>query len=143
MRFNFSSVEGIFAINLGSTSTKVAYAEDGEMRFKDAIRHPAEETAGLASVLDQKDYRLAHVVRYMEERGIEPGSLDAFVSRGGCTEAMNGGVYRVDLPYVDECLSGAWGVHACSLGPAIAFELTRGAEALPLVADTPATDEMG
>ena len=135
-------MERIFAINLGSTSTKVAYAEDGEMRFKDTIRHPTAETAGFETVLDQKDYRLEHVLDFMEGHGIEPGDLDALISRGGLSEPMNTGVYRVNEAYVGECLGGAWGIHAASAGPYIAFELTRGTDALPLTADTPAADEM-
>lgn len=132
----------IVAINLGSTSTKVAYAEDDKMLFKDTIRHPSEETAGFASVLDQKEYRWERIQAYLDERSIDPFGLDALISRGGSTESMNGGVYRVNDAYVEECLSGAWGVHACSVGPAIALEFSRETGALPLVADTPATDEM-
>ena len=137
-----SATEKIFAMNLGSTSTKVAYAENGEIKLKDTIRHPSKETCAFEDILDQEGYRREHVLAYMEEHGIVPADLSAIVSRGGCTEAMNGGVYRVDQPYVDECMSGSWGVHPCSMGPAIALELCRGTGALPLTVDTPATDEM-
>ena len=135
-------VEKVFAINLGSTSTKVAYAEDGEVLYKDTIRHPSADLEGFATVLDQKDYRLEHVAAFMEEHGIVPGELAAFVSRGGLTEPINCGVYRVNDAYVDECLSGDFGIHAACIGPYIARELTEGTGAVPLVADTPMADEM-
>ena len=70
----------IFAINLGSTSTKVAYYEDDQLVLKDSIRHPSEETAGFPTVFDQKDYRMEHIRAYLDEHGIKVEELDAFVT---------------------------------------------------------------
>ena len=134
--------ERVFAVNLGSTSTKVAYAEDGEVKFKDTIRHPSEETAGFADIRDQKGYRLEHVREFMDAHGIEAAGLSAVIARGGLSEPVNCGVYRVNDAYVGQCLGGAWGIHAACIGPYIARELAEGTGALPLTADTPAADEM-
>ena len=92
----------IFAINLGSTSTKVAYYEDDQLVLKDSIRHPSEETAGFATVFDQKDYRLEHIRAYMDEHGIKVEELDAFVTRGGQTEPVDGGAILINQAYVDQ-----------------------------------------
>ena len=131
----------IFAINLGSTSTKVAYYEDDQLVLKDSIRHPSEETAGFATVFDQKDYRLEHIRAYMDEHGIEASELDAFVTRGGQTEPVDGGAILINQAYVDQAFSGDFGTHVCSVGSAIALEVTAGTKALPLTVDTPCTDE--
>ena len=135
-------VEKVFAINLGSTSTKVAYAEDGVVIHKDTIRHPSEETAGFSDIRDQRDYRLAHVREFMGEHGIRVEELSALIARGGLSQPVNTGVYRVNRAYVEQCLGGAWGIHAACIGPYIAYELAEGTGVLPLTADTPAADEM-
>jgi len=43
----------IFAINLGSTSTKVAYYEDELCVRKDTINHSSDELRQFATVFDQ------------------------------------------------------------------------------------------
>ena len=44
-------------INPGSTSTKVGVFEDETLLFEETLRHPTEEIAKYASVIDQKDFR--------------------------------------------------------------------------------------
>ena len=131
----------IFAINLGSTSTKVAYYEDDKCVFKDSIDHSAAELKDFNTVFEQKDMREAAILRYMSNHGIDPGSLDAFVTRGGQTEPVSGGVYRINEAMVEQAMSGRYGVHVCSVGSAISFGLCRNKSVLPLTVDTPATDE--
>ena len=131
----------IFAINLGSTSTKVAYYEDDKRIFKDSIDHPAEELKGFNTVFEQKEMREAAILRYMADHDIDPGSLDAFATRGGQTEPVSGGVYRITEAMVEQAMSGRYGVHVCSVGSAIALDFCRDRETLPLTVDTPCTDE--
>jgi len=133
----------IFAINLGSTSTKVAYYEDEKCVLKDSINHAPDSINANSTVFEQKDMRKATIVSYMAEHGIDPGALDAFVTRGGQTEPVSGGVYRINEEMVEQAMSGIYGVHVCSVGSAIALELCNHKEnrALPLTVDTPCTDE--
>ena len=131
----------IFAINLGSTSTKVAYFEDDKCVFKDSIDHSLDELKGFNSVYEQKEMREAAIMRYMAERGIDLSSLDAFVTRGGQTEPVSGGVYRINEAMADQAMSGKYGVHVCSVGSAIALDLCRDNTVMPLTVDTPSTDE--
>lgn len=136
------NMKKIFAVNLGSTSTKVAYYEDDTCIYNDAIRHDAEELKQYQSVFDQTDMRLAAVEKYLKEHHIDPGELDAFVSRGGSTEPIVSGVYEINEAMLEQVESGNYGVHVCSVGCRIAWELTRGTKALPLTVDTPSTDEL-
>ena len=131
----------IFAVNLGSTSTKVAYYEDETQVFKDSISHAADEFKDCPTVFDQKEKRTKTILAYMQEHGIDLGDLDAFVTRGGQTEPVKGGVYEINEAYVEQSMSGRFGVHVCSVGSAIALELCSGRKALPLTVDTPCTDE--
>jgi butyrate kinase len=52
-----TSPKRIFAINLGSTSTKVAYYEDRECVRKDSISHSSEEIRRFPTVFDQTEMR--------------------------------------------------------------------------------------
>jgi butyrate kinase len=137
------SIKKIFAINLGSTSTKVAYCENDTCVRKDTIRHTAEEVGRYATVFDQTDMRKQTILAYMDEKSIDLASFDAFVSRGGSTEPIVGGVYRINQAMVDQVESGAYGVHVCSVGCRIAYDFAHqsGITAVPLTVDTPATDE--
>ena len=131
----------IFAINLGSTSTKVAYYEDDKCIINDTISHPSEVIARYRSVFDQADMRKDTILDYMNAHGIRMEELDAFVSRGGQTEPIVGGVYRINEPMVAQVESGKYGVHVCSVGCRIALELTKSRKTIPLTVDTPTTDE--
>jgi len=131
----------IFAINLGSTSTKVAYYEDEKCIIKDNITHSYEDLQKFSAIIDQKNLRKDTILQYMEKHNIDVDDLDAFVSRGGLTEPIVSGVYRINDAMVEQAVSGKYGVHVTSLGIAVAIEITRGKKALPLTVDTPVTDE--
>lgn len=131
----------IFAINLGSTSTKIAYYEDDECVIKKSIAHSHEELVSAKSVFDQYDFRLRDIENFMKESGIVEAELDAFVSRGGPTSPVEGGTYIIEEPMLDEIRSGKYGIHPCSLGCQIVYDMTRGTDVLPLTVDTPGTCE--
>lgn len=131
----------IFAMNLGSTSTKVAYYEDSTCVYKDSISHDSNELRAYPTVFDQKEMRQQTVLAYMKEHEIPLEELDALVTRGGQTEPVNGGVYEINEAYVAQSMSGDYGVHVCSVGSAIAYDLCRERKARALTVDTPCTDE--
>ena len=131
----------IFAINLGSTSTKVAYYEDERCVIKDTIAHASEDLHKFATVFDQTELRKETILKYMDEHGIALRDLDAFVSRGGLTEPIVSGVYRINEPMVKQASGGVYGVHVTSVGCCIAYEITKDIKAIPLTVDTPTTDE--
>lgn len=132
----------MFAINLGSTSTKVAYYEDHTCVLKDSIRHDSEALKEFSTVFDQKEMRQCMILQYMKEHGIQMDDLDAFVTRGGQTEPIPGGVYEINETMVEQAMSGRYGVHVCSVGTSIALDVCRGRKAIPLTVDTPTTDEL-
>lgn len=131
----------VFAVNLGSTSTKVAYYEDTTCVHKDTISHDIEEIKKYSTVFEQKEMRKEMILAYMRTHDIVLDDLDAFVTRGGQTEPVNGGVYQINEEYVKQAMSGEYGVHVCSVGSAIALELCENKKAIPLTVDTPCTDE--
>ena len=58
-------------INPGSTSTKVGVFEDETLLFEETLRHPTEEIAKYASVIDQKDFRKEIILDFLKEKNCE------------------------------------------------------------------------
>lgn len=132
----------IFAINLGSTSTKVAYYEDEICLYKDSISYDSDVLKQFKTVFDQKELRQKHILDYMKKNNLQLEELDAFVTRGGQTKPIQGGVYEINEDYVKQAMSGEYGVHVCSVGSAIAYDLCDSIKARPLTVDTPSADEL-
>ena len=85
----------ILAINPGSTSTKIAVFEGDKEVFKKNVVHEASDLAKYATVADQLDYRVETILKVCAEQGVDLGSCDAFVGRGGGLNSCPGGTYEV------------------------------------------------
>ena len=127
-------------INLGSTSTKIAYFEDAKIVFSASLPHPAEEIQAFASNWDQYDYRKSAILGFMEQHGIVLTELDAFVSRGGHTEPVHSGVYRITPKMLEQSRSMKYGNHVSDLGVRLAYDLAPNKQNAFIV-DSPCTDE--
>lgn len=131
------------AINLGSTSTKIAYFEDDECKIRESLSHePAALAACGGDIWEQHDLREAAVLDFMDEHGIALDDLDAISSRGGNIEPTSGGTYRINQAMRAETRSCQWGTHVSHLGVEIAFRLAeRSNHATAVTTDLPTTDE--
>ena len=132
----------VFAINLGSSSSKVAYSEDGVLVYKESIYHTKEEFAGCTSFFEQEPIRLARIIQNMEEHGVDYRRLDAIVARGGMLQPLPVGVFQVNAAMIDQVRSGKYGMHPSSMGITIAKALTAETDALAFTADVPSSDEL-
>ena len=110
----------IFAINLGSTSTKIAYYEDETCLLKQTIAHSLEDLQHADGIFAQYGFRRRDIEDFLAQHGIAVGELDAIVSRGGPTAPVEGGTYRIDEDMLSEIRTGKYGIHPCSLGCQIA-----------------------
>lgn len=115
----------IVAVNLGSTSTKIAYYEDDACVLKESISHTAADLGGFADVFDQTELRTRTVLEFLKHHGVRVEDLDALVSRGPQTEPVESGVYRITPAMLDQARSGAYGNHVCSVGCQIAYVLEQ------------------
>lgn len=131
----------ILVINIGSTSTKVAYYEDEICIKNETINHSAEELKNFYSPWDQENYRTELINRFLEDNNINKQSLNAVVSRGGHTKPLVGGVYRINEEMLKQQASGKWGQHPADVGSKIAFSMSQAYNAIPLIVDSPVTDE--
>ena len=133
----------ILVINLGSTSTKIAYLEDEKFVYRESIGHDAEKLKSFHFPVDQYEFRKQSILAFCEEHNIDIGGLDSITSRGGHTEPIQGGTYEINQAMVEEIRSGEFGHHPCGVGCIIAYDLCREYEKpLPLTTDPPVVDEM-
>lgn len=130
----------ILAINLGSTSTKIAYYENDQCKIKTNLSHSADEIKQFETIWNQYEYRLAAIEDYLKENNINPIELNAVTSRGGHTEPIVGGVYLINEKMLEQSASMKYGNHPCDLGLLIAKALSKYGP-IPLIVDSPTTDE--
>ena len=131
----------IVAVNLGSTSTKVAYFENDECVYKDNLKHAADELLAFPTIWDQQEYRTRAIEAWLNEHDINPADLDAVTTRGGHTKPIVGGTYRINDVMLEMSRSEQYGNHPTDLGLQIAVKLAAIGGALPLTTDPPTTDE--
>lgn len=73
----------IFAINPGSTSTKIALFEGNQPVFSSNVSHDAEVLKQYREISDQFDYRKETILEEVEKAGVSLEGVDAFSARGG------------------------------------------------------------
>jgi butyrate kinase len=130
----------IVAINLGSTSTKVAYYQDENCMLKNNLTHSAEDLNQFSTIWEQLEYRKETISELLKEHDIQIEDLDAVVTRGGHTEPIVGGTYQINEKMLNQSASEKFGNHATDLGLKIAYDFSKlGPKAFTV--DPPVTDE--
>lgn len=131
----------IFAINPGSTSTKIALFEGEDCLFSENVNHD-EETL-LHSIADQLPLRRDTILALLRENDVRLDQVDAFVGRGGGLVSVLGGVYAVDDLLLEHARTGANGIsHPAQLGSMLANEFAGQYGKPAFVVNPPDTDEM-
>lgn len=132
----------VFAINLGSASTKVAYAEDAKIVYKENIYHSKEEFEGCEGFYAQEPLREARIRENMTAHGIKLEDLDAVIARGGMLQPLPVGVFKINEAMAKQAMGGEYGAHPSSMGIQIAYNLIQGSGVLAITADVPSSDEL-
>ena len=91
--------------------------------FEETLRHPTEEIAKYASVIDQKDFRKEIILDFLKEKDCDPKTLNVIVGRGGLLKPIPGGTYAVSDALLADLKAGVQGQHASNLGGIIAREI--------------------
>lgn len=132
----------IFAINPGSTSTKIALIEDENVLFTKNVSHDASKLAEFDGISAQLPYRKETIVNLLKENNVSLDGIDACVGRGGGLFALEGGTYPVDEVVLDNATRGANGVqHPAQLGPQLANEFAKEYNCPAFVVNPPDVDE--
>lgn len=130
------------AINIGSTSTKLAYFEDDSCVRRENLSYTAEALSGFASFWDQEEVRRTDIEAFIEKNGINLQELDAVAAWGGHTEPVEDGVYYITDKLLAQSRSEKYGNHPGDLAPRIAAALAKASgKAAALSIDPPTIDE--
>lgn len=131
----------IFAINPGSTSTKIALFEGEETVFSSNVSHDAQVLKQFREISDQFDYRKETILEELKKAGVSLEGIDAFSARGGGLVSVDGGVYGINEILLDHARKGYSVKHPATLGAQIAdaFSKTYGGRAF--VVNPPDVDE--
>ena len=133
----------IFAINPGSTSTKIALIEDDNVIFSKNVSHDANKLAEFDGISAQMPYRKETIVNLLKENNVSLEGISACVGRGGGLIAMEGGTYKIDDLLLDHATRGANGVqHPAQLGPQLANEFAKEYNCPAFVVNPPDVDEL-
>lgn len=133
----------IFAINPGSTSTKIGLFDGDKCIFSENVAHDAETLKRYAAISDQLAYRRETITTLLEKNNIDLSGVDVYVGRGGGLMAIEGGVYAVNDVLLDHARRGANGVqHPANLGSQLANEFAVHYGKPAFVVNPPDTDEL-
>jgi len=131
----------ILAINVGSTSTKVAFYRDSERLVQETLTYSAAGLAACKDLRDQLPLREAGLRAFIEKNQIDMGQVDLVISRGGLGRPAPAGAYAIDPAMCEDLMEGRYGKHPSALGPSMALALARRYGMPAVVIDPPSTDE--
>lgn len=130
----------IYAINPGSTSTKIAVFENEEKVFSLNIEHDASELAAFAEVSDQLEYRKKMITEALSAQGYDLSKADAYVGRGGGQGSIGSGTYEINELLIDHVKHSPI-KHPATLGSQIAYGLSKQYAKPSFIVNPPDVDE--
>lgn len=105
-----AAVRKIFVINLGSTSSKIAYCENATIVKQLELQHDTKELRGLKTKESLMNFFGKYVDQFIEESGIKMEEMDAIAVRGiGKGGSYHHGAYQLTPQVVSDCCSGPIG----------------------------------
>ncbi|MBP5286094.1 MAG: butyrate kinase [Kiritimatiellae bacterium] len=116
----------LLVINPGSTSTKVSVFEDESLLFEKSLFHDSSVLLSFPHVNDQVPFRKGVILDMLSAEGVSPGSIDAFVGRGGSACTQPGGITRIDRRLYDDTVAAVGGSeHPAKLGVMLAWTFAQ------------------
>lgn len=135
------SIYKILVLNMGSTTTKVAFFENHHLKAQEIIDYDPQQVGSIMRYMEQFHLRKQGIVEFLEKHQIPLGDLHIIASRGGLTAPVDSGVYLIDERMCEDLLSGKYGQHPTNLGPLIARDLAKQTGIRAVIVDSPSTDE--
>jgi len=133
----------VFAINPGSTSTKIALMEEDKAIFSANVSHDAAKLAEFDGISAQLPYRKETIMNLLKENNVSLEGVDAYVGRGGGLLPLEGGTYEIDTLLLEDATRGANGVqHPAQLGSQLAEEFRKEFGGKGFVVNPPDVDEL-
>jgi butyrate kinase len=132
----------IFAINPGSTSTKIALFENDKELFNVNVSHDAAKLKEFKEISDQLPYRKETILNELAKANISLKGVDAFVGRGGGLVALPGGTYNINEKLLEHARLGFTVKHPAILGSQLAHEFAVTYGGKDYVVNPPDVDEL-
>ena len=115
----------VFAINPGSTSTKIAMFEGEKEIFSRNISHDAEKLKEFKEISDQLPYRKEMILNVLKEEGQTLEGVDAFSARGGGLVNVEGGVFTIGDKLLEHARTCYTVKHPAPLGAQLADAFSK------------------
>jgi butyrate kinase len=129
------------AMNLGSTSTKVAVFENDKTVFSINVAHDAKKLNEYKEIVDQFPYRKETILNVLAENNISLKDMDAFIGSGGGLVSLEGGTYVVNETLLHHARIGFTIKHPKQIGSLLADDFARTYGAKAFVVNPPDVDE--
>jgi butyrate kinase len=129
------------AMNLGSTSTKVAVFENEKMVFSTNVAHDAKKLNEYKEIVDQFPYRKETILNELAKNNISLEGTDAFIGSGGGLVSLGGGTYVVNETLLHHARIGFTIKHPKQIGSLLADDFARIYGAKAFVVNPPDVDE--
>lgn len=131
----------VFAINPGSTSTKIAMFEGDNVVFSQNVSHDAQKLKEFKEISDQFEYRKETILKELAAAGQTLEGVDAFSARGGGLVNVEGGVYLVGEKLLEHARAGFTVKHPAMLGAQLASAFAEEYGGQAFVVNPPDVDE--
>lgn len=131
----------VFAINPGSTSTKIAMFEGENAVFSKNVSHDAEKLKEFKEISDQFEYRKETILNELKKAGQTLAGVDAFSARGGGLVNVESGVYAVGEKLLEHARIGFTVKHPATLGAQLAAAFAEEYGGQAFVVNPPDVDE--
>lgn len=131
----------VFAINPGSTSTKIAMFEGEKEIFSRNISHDAEKLKEFKEISDQLPYRKEMILDVLKEEGQTLEGVDAFSARGGGLVNVEGGVFAIGDKLLEHARTCYTVKHPATLGAQLADAFSKEFGGAAFVVNPPDVDE--
>ena len=132
----------ILVLNLGSTSTKVAFFENDVCVSDKVVRHNKQQLDSFDKLVEQKPLREQCVYGFMKEIGRSFKDIDAVVSRGGLLHPLESGTYGINDRMYQDLKGHVAQLHTSALGGMMAYEIGIKENIPAFVVDPVVVDEM-
>lgn len=133
----------ILVINLGSTSSKIAFCEDDAVVRQVETRHDTKQLRALKGAEEITAFFGAAVDAFIESAGIEPGALDAIAVRGiGRQGSYHHGAYRLTPELLADVTGGPVGHIGLYASTVIGGRLSERSGVPAFLYDVVPTDEV-
>ena len=132
----------IFAINPGSTSTKIGLFINEVELWVQNLEHCEQELRAYEKIGEQLAYRKHRILEAVAQKGHKAAEFSAIVGRGGMLPPLKAGGYTINKCMRERLRKSQTGFHASNLGALIAAAIAKPLAIPAYIYDAVSADEL-